>query len=59
MSERLADTEASDEARAEVDPRPTAATSRWVSVAGIVVAVLVVLLLVVLHLTGALGPGVH
>jgi hypothetical protein len=32
---------------------------RWVSVLGIVIAIALVLLFVVLHLTGALGPGAH
>jgi hypothetical protein len=34
-------------------------TPRWVPVLGIVLAVILVLLLVVLHLTGVLGPGAH
>ena len=32
---------------------------RWVPVLGIVIAIVLVLLLVVLHLTGVLGPGAH
>jgi hypothetical protein len=38
---------------------PTTGRPRWVSVAGIVMAILLVLLLAVLHLTGILGPGGH
>ncbi len=34
-------------------------TQRWVPVLGIVIAIVLVLLLVVLHLTGVLGPGAH
>jgi hypothetical protein len=34
-------------------------TPRWVSVLGIVIAVGLVLLFFVLHLTGVLGPGAH
>jgi hypothetical protein len=34
-------------------------TPRWVSVLGIVLAVGLVLLFLVLHLTGELGPGAH
>lgn len=34
-------------------------TPRWVSVIGIVIAVGLVLLFFVLHLTGVLGPGAH
>jgi hypothetical protein len=32
---------------------------RWSTVLGIVIPILVVLTLVVLHLTGVIGPGVH
>ena len=34
-------------------------TPRWVPVLGIVIAIVLVLLLVVLHLTGVLGPRAH
>jgi hypothetical protein len=34
-------------------------TPRWVLVLGITVAIVLILLLVVLHLTGVLGPGAH
>jgi hypothetical protein len=34
-------------------------TPRWVSVLGIIIAIALVLLVVVLHLTGTLGPGAH
>jgi hypothetical protein len=34
-------------------------TSRWVPVLGIIIAIGLVLLFVVLHLTGTLGPGAH
>jgi hypothetical protein len=33
--------------------------SRWVPVLGIAIAVVLVVLVVVLHLTGTLGPGDH
>jgi hypothetical protein len=34
-------------------------TPRWITVLGVAVAVLVVLMFVFLHLSGAVGPGVH
>jgi hypothetical protein len=34
-------------------------TPRWLPVLGIAVAIVLVVLLVVLHLTGTLGPGAH
>jgi hypothetical protein len=34
-------------------------TPRWVFVLGIIIAIALVLLFVVLHLTGTLGPGAH
>jgi hypothetical protein len=34
-------------------------TPRWVPVLGVGIAIVLVLLLVVLHLTGVLGPGAH
>ena len=34
-------------------------TPRWVPVLGVVIATVLALLLVVLHLTGVLGPGAH
>jgi hypothetical protein len=39
--------------------RSATGTPRWVLVLGIVVAVGLALLLLVLHLTGVLGPGAH
>jgi hypothetical protein len=34
-------------------------TPRWVFVLGVVIAIHLVVLIVLLHLTGTLGPGVH
>jgi hypothetical protein len=34
-------------------------TPRWVTVLGIVIAIALIVLFVVLHLTGTLGPGAH
>jgi hypothetical protein len=41
------------------DRRSATSRSRWVPVIGIVIAVVLVLLVVVLHITGVLGPGAH
>jgi hypothetical protein len=41
------------------DRRSASSTPRWVPVLGIVIAIALVLLLVVFHLTGILGPGAH
>ena len=38
---------------------PPSSRPRWISVAGIVIAIVLVLLFIVLHLTGTLGPGGH
>jgi len=38
---------------------PTGSTPHWVRVVGILVGVALLALLVVLHLTGTLGGGVH
>ena len=35
------------------------ATPRWVAVLGMIIAIGLVLLFVVLHLTGSIGPGAH
>jgi hypothetical protein len=44
---------------AEINPDPLSGAPRWVTPVGIVVGLVVVGLLVVLHLTGVLGPGAH
>ncbi|MPZ24279.1 MAG: hypothetical protein GEU28_12230 [Dehalococcoidia bacterium] len=36
---------------------PTTGTRRWVPVVGIIIAIGLVLLFVILHLTGIVGPG--
>jgi hypothetical protein len=38
---------------------PATSRPRWVTVAGIVIAILLVVLFIVLHVTGTLGPGGH
>jgi hypothetical protein len=48
-----------DETDARPDRGPATGAPRWVSKVGIVVAVGLILLVVVLHLTGTIGPGAH
>lgn len=56
---QMADLPSYPEAHTDLDTRPdresTRSAPRWV----FVVAIVVVLLIVVLHLTGILGPGLH
>lgn len=51
--------DADGEAGAGPDRGSAATTPGWIKVVGIVIAVLVVLMFVVMHLTGAVGPGAH
>jgi hypothetical protein len=41
------------------DPDASTGTPRWKSVVGIILAIVVVVLVGVLHLTGVLSPGAH
>lgn len=43
----------------EPDRGSATSTPRWVSKVGIVIAIALVVLIVVLHLTGVIGPGAH
>jgi hypothetical protein len=51
--------DAEDDTRVEGERGSATGTPRWITVLGIVIAILAVLTLVVLHLTGAIGPGLH
>jgi hypothetical protein len=60
MADRL-DTGAGrdEDRRAEPDRGSPPGTPRWVKVLGIAIAIILLLLIVVLHTTGTMGPGVH
>jgi len=48
-----------DDPGARLGRGPTTGTPRWVRVLGIVLAIALIALFVVLHLTGTLGAGAH
>jgi hypothetical protein len=48
-----------DDTGMESDRESTVGAPRWVSVVGIIIAIGLVLLVVLLHLTGVIGPGAH
>jgi hypothetical protein len=50
---------AGDHAGHEPERGRRSGTSRWLIVVGIVIAVALLGLLVFLHLSGAIGPGIH
>lgn len=55
----LPDTGADGDTGARHKRGSTTGTPRWVTVLGIVIAVLLIVGFVVMHLTGALGSGLH
>jgi hypothetical protein len=59
MSEPPLDSSAGVEPRVGDDREPAPSAPRWVKAVGLGVAVLVVLTLVLLHLSGAVGPSAH
>jgi hypothetical protein len=59
MVDPPSDPDSADNTGVAPDRGATGNTPRWVLVLGIVIAIVLVLLLVVLHLTGVLGPGAH
>lgn len=48
-----------DDTGADADGASSPGAPRWVSVAAIAGFVVLVVLMVVLHLTGVIGPGTH
>jgi hypothetical protein len=59
MADPPPDSDTGDETGVGRDRGSATSTPRWLPVLGIVIAIVLVLLLVVLHLTGVLGPGAH
>ena len=60
MSERRPDSRRSDDPRTEEDRAPvSSAPPRWLAGVLIGVGILVVAVFVLLHLSGAVGPGAH
>jgi len=53
------DPDSDDDPDARIDGGSTTSTPRWVPVLGVVIAIALIALFVVLHLTGTLGAGVH
>ncbi len=48
-----------DDSAVGPDLGSTAGARRWIAVVGISIAIVAVLAMVVLHLTGTIGPGAH
>lgn len=59
MSERLSDRDAGDDRRAEAGPGSAGGPPRGLTILAIVIGALLILMFVLLHLTGAIGPGAH
>jgi hypothetical protein len=59
MADPPLDANTDDHTSAGPSGRSATGTPRWVPVLGVLIAIVLVGLLVVLHLTGVLGPGAH
>jgi hypothetical protein len=51
--------ETNQQSGAEPDRGQTVSRQRWASLLGIAAVILILALIIVLHLTGAIGPGTH
>ncbi len=59
MADPLRSPEDADRARRRPDQGTPSGTPRWVIVTAIVLAIALLGLIVFLHLSGAIGPGIH
>jgi hypothetical protein len=59
MADPHADTDIHDDTAAREQRRPITRTPRGVSMVWVIIVTALVLLLVILHLTGITGPGLH
>jgi hypothetical protein len=56
---RYPDTSTSDETGSQPGSRPAAGRPRWAAAAAWIIAIAVLAVMLILHLTGAFGPGTH
>ena len=59
MADPLRSHEDADRARREPNQDAPRGASRWVVAVAIIVAIALLGLIVLLHLSGAIGPGIH
>jgi hypothetical protein len=59
MADPLRPPEEADRARRRPEQDVSRGARRWVAVVGIVLAIALLGLIVFLHLSGAIGPGIH
>lgn len=59
MSERLTDRDAGEDRRPEAGSGSAGGPPRRLTILAAVIGALLILMFVLLHLTGALGPGAH
>jgi hypothetical protein len=59
MGDMPSHSETEEDARGGSDGGPAPSTPRWVPMVGIVIVAALIVLIVVLHLTGVIGPGSH